>query len=180
MGEEGRASHRLGHQNGPSYLVIGRILGPHGLKGEVKTEILTDFPDRFGLLEKVYLGEGFRPVVVEGHRFHNKRVILQLAGCKDQHEARALQGTLIYVPVEEAMPLEEDEYYLYQILGLEVWTTEGEFLGRVDEVLFTGSNDVYVVKNGDQEVLIPAISDVVKEVDITHARITVQLMEGLR
>jgi 16S rRNA processing protein RimM len=78
------------------------------------------------------------------------------------------------------MPLKEDEYYLYQIVGLEVWTNEGKFLGCVDEILFTGGNDVYVVRDGDQEVLIPAISDVVKEVDISEGRLTVQLMEGLR
>ncbi len=180
MREEGREGPSPGRQNRPSHLVIGRILAPHGAKGEVQAEILTDFPDRFGLLQTLYLGEELDPVSVEGHRFHKHRVILKLAGCEDRNDVGALRGKLIYVPVEEAMPLEEDEYYLYQILGLEVWTTEGEFLGCVDEILFTGGNDVYIVRNGDEEVLIPAISDVVKEVDISKGRLTVQLMEGLR
>jgi len=156
-------------------------LGPHGLKGEVQAEILTDFPDRFGLLKTVYLGEDHRPAVVERQRFHGKsRIILKLVGCEGRNEAGTLGGKLIYVPIGEAMPLEENEYYVHRVLGLEVWTTEGEFLGCVDEILFTGANDVYIVRNGDQEVLIPAISDVVKEVDINGARIKVQLMEGLR
>lgn len=180
MREEGRAGPSAGSQNRPSHLVIGRILAPHGVKGEVQAEILTDFPDRFGSLKTVYLGEEFHSVVIEGHRFHKNRVILKLAGFKDRNEARALRGKLIYVPVEEGMPLKEDEYYLYQIVGLEVWTNEGKFLGCVDEILFTGGNDVYVVRDGDQEVLIPAVSDVVKEVDISEGRLTVQLMEGLR
>jgi len=180
MGEGGRAGTSPGRQDGPSHLVIGRILAPHGVKGEVAAEILTDFPDRFGELTRVYLGEELHPVVVEGHRFHKNRVILKLAGYKDRNQVRPLRGKPIYVPIEEAMPLEEDEYYLYQILGLEVWTTDGEFLGCVDEILFTGSNDVYVVRDGDQEVLIPATSDIVREVDISDGRLRVQLMEGLR
>ncbi len=180
MRQEGRACPSAARQNRPSHLLIGRILAPHGVKGEVQAEILTDFPQRFGSLKTVYLGEEFDYVVVEGHRFHKNRVVLKLAGFKDRNEARTLRGKLIYIPVEEAMPLKEDEYYLYQILGSEVWTTEDKFLGCVDEILFTGGNDVYVVRDGDQEVLIPAISDVVKEVDISEGRLTVQLMEGLR
>jgi 16S rRNA processing protein RimM len=180
MEEEGRASPSPGRRSQPSHLVIGRILAPHGLKGEVEAKMMTDFPDRFGLLKTVYLGEELQPVIVEGHRFKKNRVILKLVDCEDRDEAGTLRGKLIHVPLEEAMPLEEEEYYVYQILGLEVCTTEGEFLGSVDDILFTGSNDVYVVKNDDQELLIPALSDVVVEVDINGGRIKVQLMEGLR
>lgn len=169
-----------GGRAGPSHLVVGRILGPHGLKGEVKVEILTDFPERFGLLETVYLGEELSPVVIEGQRFNKNRIILKLPGCDDREGAGKLRGQFIHVPVEEAMPLGDGEYYLYEILGLEVWTEEGEYLGCVEDILFTGSNDVYVVKNGDREVLIPALSDVVTEVDTDRGRLTVRLMEGLR
>ena len=77
------------------------------------------------------------------------------------------------------MPLGEDEYYVYQIVGLDVWTGEGEHLGRVSEVLFTGANDVYVVQGEKGEILIPAVEDVVLEVDLASGRLTVELMEGL-
>ncbi|NIN69941.1 MAG: 16S rRNA processing protein RimM [Anaerolineae bacterium] len=164
----------------PSHLVVARILGPVGMRGEVKAEVLTDFPHRFSLLKTVYLGEELAPAVVEAHRFHGRRVILKLEGCENRDDAAGLKGKLVQVPAEEAIPLEEDEYYIYEIIGLEVWTIEGEFLGRVDEVLFTGSNDVYVVKDGHQEVLIPALSDVVTKVDTEEGRIEVRLMEGLR
>ncbi len=141
---------------------------------------MTDFPERFGLLETVYLGEELEPVAVEGQRSSRDRIILKLCGVEHRDEAGKLRGKLLYVPVEEAVPLEEDEYYLHEILGLEAWTADGEFLGCVEDVLFTGSNDVYVVKNGDQELLIPAISDVVREIDTERGRLTVQLMQGLR
>lgn len=146
----------------------------------MEVEILTDFPDRFSSLKTVCLGEALERVVLEGHRPSNKRLLLKLGGYEGREQAATLRGKLIYVPLEEAMPLEEDEYYLYQVLGLQVWTTEGEFLGRVDEVLSTGCNDVYLVSDGDQEVLIPAISSVVKEVDLDGGRLIVRLMEGLR
>jgi 16S rRNA processing protein RimM len=86
---------------------------------------------------------------------------------------------LVQIPIEEAMPLGEDEYYVYQIVGLDVWTAEGEYLGRISEVLFTGANDVYVVQGEKGEILIPAIEDVVLEVDLDGGRLTVELMEGL-
>lgn len=161
-------------------MIVARILGPHGLQGEVKAEVLTDFPDRFSLLKTVYVGDELSPAVLEGHRLQGGKIILKLEGCEDRENAAELQGKLVYVTLEEAVPLAEDEYYVYEIMGLEVWTTEGEFLGYVDEVLHTGSNDVYVVKNGRGEVLVPALSDVVREVDLERGRIEVRLMEGLR
>jgi 16S rRNA processing protein RimM len=146
----------------------------------VKAEILTDFPDRFSLLKTVYLGEELTPALVEAHGFHGRRVTLKLEGYDDRDDAAGLKGKLVRVPIEEAMPLEEDEYYTYEIVGLEVWTTEGEFLGCVSEILFTGSNDVYVVKDGDRELLVPALSDIVTKVDTEEGRIQVCLMQGLR
>ncbi len=164
----------------PTHLVIGRIVCPHGLKGEVQAEILTDFPDRFSGLKTVYLGEDLQPMILEGQRLHGRRVLLKFAQYDDLEQADRLRGELIYVPVEEAVPLEDGEYYLYEIVGLEVWTTEGEYLGRVAEVLHTGSNDVYVVREAAKEILIPAISDVVLKIDVDEGRMEVRLTKGLR
>jgi 16S rRNA processing protein RimM len=86
---------------------------------------------------------------------------------------------LVQVPLEEAAPLSEDEYYIYQIMGLEVWTSEGEHLGRVSDVLFTGANEVYVVEGERGEMLVPAIEDVVKEVDLEGGRLIVEPLEGM-
>lgn len=163
----------------PRYLAIGKVLRPWGVRGEVKVEILTDWPERFALLEHVYLGEEAMPCRLERVRLHQGYALLKLAGYDDRSAAEALRGQVVQVPHEEAMPLDEGEYYVYQIEGLEVWTDEGESLGRVVEVLFTGSNEVYVVHGPRGEVLIPAIADVVLKVDLEDRRLIVHLMDGL-
>lgn len=153
-------------------------MGPHGLAGEVRVQILTDFPERFGLLKTVYVGEDHSPMVIQDQRVLGGRAVLKLEGI-DHPAAEKLRGLLIQIPMGEAMALEEDEYYVHQIVGLEVWTREGEYLGRVAEVLETGSNDVYVVRDGE-EILIPALSDVILDVDLDKGRVEVELMKGLR
>jgi 16S rRNA processing protein RimM len=160
-------------------LAIGRIVRPWGVRGEVKVEILTDWPERFALLEYVYLGEEAVPYRLERFRLHQGYALLKLAGCDDRNAAESLRGQVVQVPREKAILLDEGEYYVYQIEGLEVWTDEGEFLGRVVEVLFTGSNEVYVVRGLRGEVLIPAIADVVLEVDLEGGRLVVRLVDGL-
>ncbi|MFQ6000550.1 MAG: ribosome maturation factor RimM [Anaerolineae bacterium] len=161
----------------PRYLVVGKVVAPWGTKGELKVAILTDFPDRFRELKRVYLGD--EPWTLEGHRRHGRWVILKLEGCADRNSAEKLRGELVQIPLEEAMPLSEDEYYIYQIVGLEVWTREGEHLGRVSEVLFTGANEVYLVEGERGEILVPAIEDVVKEVDLEGGRLIVEPLEGM-
>ena len=170
---------RTGDGYEPRYLVVGRIVAPWGVRGEVKVAIETDFPERFKRLKRVYLGEKATPFVLEGSRLHKGHALLKLGGCDDRNAAEKLRGQLVQIPLEEAMPLGEDEYYVYQIVGLDVWSTEGEHLGRVGEVLFTGANDVYVVQGEKGEILIPAVEDVVLEVDIAGGRLTVELMKGL-
>jgi 16S rRNA processing protein RimM len=163
----------------PRYLVVGKIVAPWGVRGEVKVAIETDFPERFKRLKRVYLGEKATPSVLESSRLHKGHALLKLAGCEDRDAAEKFRGQLVQIPVEEAMPLGEDEYYVYQIVGLDVWTSEGEHLGKVSEILFTGANDVYVVQGEKGETLIPAVEDVVLEVDLAGGRLTVELVEGL-
>lgn len=171
----------------PRYLVIGRVVRPWGIRGEVKVEIISDSPERFSLLRRVYLGPQAVPFIVEGVRFQQAAAILKLKGCRDRTGAEKLRGQLVQIPIEEAMPLEEDEYYEHQIIGLDVWTARGEHLGKVEEIIFTGSNDVYVVRGQacpehsrrGREILIPAIEDVVLEINLAQGRMVVELMEGL-
>jgi len=164
------------------YLAIGRVAGAFGVRGEVKVEVHTDFPERFHQLKRVYLGEGDepRPVVVLGARQHKRHFLLRLEGCSDRTAAEKLRGRWLYIPVEEAMPLEEDEYYVHEVLGLRVETVADEFLGYVQEVIFTGANEVFVVRKGDEELLIPVLDDVVLEIDRPRERILVALPPGLR
>ena len=94
-------------------------------------------------------------------------------------QAAGLQGAVVEVPEREVSPLQEGCYYYFQIIDLQVYTTQGEWLGTVRDVLSTGANDVYVVQGGEREVLIPALDDVVVEVDVERRRMTVDLPEGL-
>lgn len=170
---------QTGDGSEPRYLVIGQIVAPWGVRGEVKVTIETGFPERFKQLQRVYLGEQVTPFVLERSRLHKGHALLKLEGCDDRAVAEKLRGQWVQIPIEEAMPLGEDEYYVYQIVGLEVWTTAGEHLGRVSEILFTGANDVYVVWGEKGEILIPAVEDVVLEVDLAGGRLIVELLEGL-
>jgi 16S rRNA processing protein RimM len=165
--------------NGPRYLVIGRVVRPWGVRGEAKVEIITDFPERFSRLRKVYLGPEAVPFILESFRLHKGAALFKLKGCHNRTAVEELRGQLVQIPIEEAVPLEQDEYYEHQIVGLAVWTAGGERLGTVDEVISTGSNDVYVVRGQGREILIPAIEDVVLEISLAQGRMIVELMEGL-
>jgi len=163
----------------PTHLVVGRVLAPWGHRGEVRAEILTDFPERFSGMEHIFVGEDRVPYRVESARLHKGNVVLKLEGVNNPDDAERLRGALLFVPVEEAVPLGEDEYYYHQIMGLEVWTVDGRFLGQVTEILETGANDVYVAERDGREVLIPAVADVVQEVDLNRHRLVVSLPPGL-
>ena len=183
--EQERGSGRQGRAPEPRFLVVGKIVGAHGIRGELKVELMTDDPHRFQWLDQVFLGlEDQEPVprALAGYRLHKGRALLQLEDCRDRTTAQALRGQLVQVPLEDAISLEEDEYFEHQILGLEVWTVAGELLGEVVEIIFTGANDVYVVHGPDldrREILIPVIEDVVLEIDLDEGRLTVELPEGL-
>jgi 16S rRNA processing protein RimM len=169
----------------PRFLAIGQIVGLHGVRGELKVEVLTDDPHRFGRLDEVFIGPDGEDAVawpVSGYRLHKARVLLKLEGLDERTAAETFRGLLVQIPAEEVAPLEEDEYYEHQILGLEVWTRAGEYLGRIEEILYTGANEVYVVRDAKLdrgEILIPAIGDVVLAVDLEAGRMEIDLMEGL-
>ncbi|MBI4317234.1 MAG: 16S rRNA processing protein RimM [Chloroflexi bacterium] len=162
-----------------THLAIGRILGARGLSGELKVHVLTDFPQRFSHLKTVLVGDELEPYVVERARLHRGIVIVKLKDCNTANEAARLRGKMLSVPLEEAVPLPPGQYYWYQIIGLEVWTAQGQFVGVVADILPTGSADVYVVQAEDREVLIPAIEDVIKAIDLDGRRIVIEPMPGL-
>lgn len=160
-----------------SFIVVGRVVAPWGVKGEMKVEVMTDFPDRFSPMEEVYI-DG-HPVSIERGRWHKGRVILKLASVDSIDAAEKLRGRFLEIPQSRLRPLPEDHYYQFQLMGLEVWTTEGERLGQIADILPSASNDVYVIRGDQGELLIPAIEDVVKSVELEKGRVIVQLIEGL-
>lgn len=161
------------------YVAVGRVVRPWGVAGDLKVLPLTDFPEeRFVRGAEVWL-QG-RPYVVDGVRQHQGYVYLHLAGVNNANEAERLRGLLLEVPEAALRSLPPGEYYHFQIVGLEVYSTAGEYLGRVREILATGSNDVFVVRDHGPELLVPAIDDVVKEVDLAAGRMIVEILEGMR
>jgi 16S rRNA processing protein RimM len=163
-------------------ITIGKVLKPWGVKGEIKVQPLTDFPDRFLSLRRVYLvspgGKEFA-CAVRSVRSHGGTPILLLEGYDTPEKSRAINNYLLKVPREEAVPLPEGQYYWFELIGMTVLSEEGERLGEITDVFATGSNDVYVMKRGSKEVYIPATKEIVKQIDRKARTMTIQVMEGL-
>jgi len=161
------------------YLIIARITSPQGNKGEVKAELITDFPERFASTRVVYIGPGHQRYEVERYRLVDGAAVLKLRGVDTIDQAEQLRGKTVEVPEEQAVRLPPGHYFWHQIIGLEVVTVQGEHLGKIDDILETGSNDVYVVHGPKGELLIPAIKQVVRSVDLDQGKVTVELLPGL-
>ncbi|MCA9924735.1 MAG: 16S rRNA processing protein RimM [Anaerolineales bacterium] len=165
----------------PPFLVIGQILKPHSVHGEMRVKPITDLPERFQWLEAVYVGKKSpRLIEIEQVRFHNHLILLKLAGFDSRDEVEQFRGALLQVPESEAIPLAEGEYFLYQLEGISVYTDQDEYLGKVVEVIETGANNVFVVRGPDGETLLPDIDEVILAIDFDSERMVVHLLPGLR
>jgi len=164
----------------PEYLVVGEIVAPFGVAGEVKVLLDTDFPELVLEATHLYLGDPPAPYAVERARLHKGMALLKVAGYDRREAAETLRGQLVQVRREEAPEPGEGEFYYYQLIGLEVWTEAGELLGRVADLWSAGANEVLLVQGAQGEILLPAIESVVREVDLEAGRMRVHLLEGLR
>jgi len=149
----------------------------HGVRGELKVQPLTDFPERFDPGESFWLDGAER--TIERSRWQKGTVVLKVAGLDTRDQAEALRGHELQIAEPEDLPEDEGVYYQHDIVGLKVEDTAGEALGRVTDVLGTGANDVFVVRGPRGEILLPAVEDVVREVDIAGGRLVVELLPGL-
>lgn len=160
-------------------IVIGKIGAPHGVHGELKVVPITDYPERFKGMKKVFVDD--ESMDIKSVRYQNDRILMMFSGYDTREKAATLTGRMLSVERTEAVPLEEDEYYTFDILGLNVETEDGKALGRVVDVLQPGSNDVYVVESpdSDEPILIPALKSVVKKISIADGKMIVKLQEVL-
>ncbi len=164
------------------YLEIGKVANTHGVKGEIKVMPLTDDVQRFERLKWVYLEKGDRLLkyTIQGVKYSKGMVILKLAEINDMAAAEEIKGLFLKVDRDNAVKLEEGSFFICDILDSRVFDEQGKLLGNLKEVLRTGSNDVYVVKDeNNREILIPALKSVVREVSLENKRLTVSLPEGL-
>jgi 16S rRNA processing protein RimM len=159
-----------------SAVSVGRIVAPHGLRGEVKVQPLTDFPERFSRGSYLWLDGSPRRVIES--RWQGRLVCLKLEGVDTRTDAEQLRDKELMLP--EAQDLAGSErYYLHDIVGLRVEDEAGSELGRVTDVLSTGANDVYVVRGERGELLLPAVEDVIKEIELSKKKLVVELLPGL-
>lgn len=174
-----KGSDAVSDPSGPQFLVVGRVVKPHGVHGELRVEIHTAYPERFAVYKTLYVGASLTPHRLTGHRFHHDMVLLSLEGIGDRTQAEALRNEWLWISMADAVPLEAGEFYVYQAIGLSVITDEGVELGRIVEIMETGANDVYIVQGAQGEVLLPDIPEVILRVDIGAAIMTVHLLDGL-
>jgi len=165
-----------------SLLWVGRVIKTQGIKGQIKISSSGGAGNSFSEGKKVYLEDregGKRDFTVESARPHKGMTILSLRGVKRVEEAKELVGSSVYLEKADLEPLPSDEFYWYQLRGLRVLTEEGLFLGRLEEIWPTGSNDVFVVRKEDREILLPATDEVVQRVDLNEGVMVTHLLDGL-
>lgn len=160
------------------YIDFGKITSTHGIKGELKIYPYTDDIDNILNLKKVYINE--EAYKVSSMKFHKNMLIAKLKGINTIEEAEKFRNTIVQREISDDEVLEEDTYYIKDLIGLEVYLEDSSLFGKIKDVFQTGANDVYVIETLDKkEVLIPAIKDVVKMVDLAENKMVIELMEGL-
>lgn len=170
------------------YLRVGRIVGTHGIRGEVRVYSYTDFPERrFAPQSRLFLSHSSLtepiPVVVKRSRRHKNLYLIQFEEWNRIDEVEHWRDGELWVPVTEAAvdDLDEDEFYFHQIVGCSVQTTDGKFLGKIKEILSYPANDVWVVESEqmEKEILLPVTKEIIQKVDVAKKTITIEWMEGL-
>ena len=162
-------------------LEVGQIVNTFGIKGEVKVTPFTNDMKRFDDLKKVYVTsrKDSKLYKVESVRYHKNMVLLKLEGINNPEDAEMLKNSYLEIDRKDAIPLEEGTYFIADLIGLEVYSDEGNLLGKVEDIYNTGSNDIYVVKDElGKQILLPGIKEVIKEVKLDE-KIIVHLLQGL-
>jgi 16S rRNA processing protein RimM len=168
--------------NKKGYVLIGKVVGVHGIKGTNKFKSYADSLSVFEPGQSILIRDNRgreKRVEVNWVKSHTRTPLIAFKGVADRDGAEALIGADMFIPETKLPELDEDTYYWFELIGLEVYTTEENYLGRITSIFETGSNDVYVVKDKRQEVLIPALESVVVDIDLALKRMRVDLPEGL-
>jgi 16S rRNA processing protein RimM len=170
-----------GSPNGePVYLMVGFLRRPHGLRGEIVMDLHTDFPERLKRGRKLLVSEAYTPLTIESVRNHQQSVLIKFQGIDTPEQAGEYRNQWVYVKASEVPPLPEGKIYQHELFGFQVVDENGNSLGEVVEILETGANNVYVVKDeSGREILLPAIPSVILELNTERRIMRVHLLEGL-
>lgn len=164
----------------PAFLAIGKFLRPHGVRGEMRMAIYTDFPERIVPDIQLYVGEDHRSIGVNQVRNHGPFLLITLEGYSTPEAVGEFRNQMVYVLTADRPALPDGEYYHHQLLGLQVIQDTGEQLGVIHKILETGANDVLVVRPAQgSELLLPMIDSVVRHIDLSAQKVTVHLLAGL-
>jgi 16S rRNA processing protein RimM len=162
---------------------VGKIINTHGIRGDVKVLRISDFEDRFELgntLYRVTEQNKVEKLIIDGHRIHKGFDLIHFKGLNNINDVEHFKGSYLKIAESQLTELEENEYYYHEIIGCDVYKTDGEKIGHVKEILSPGANDVWVVQQPKgKDILIPYIEDIVLEIDVEAKRIVIEPMEGL-
>lgn len=164
------------------FLEVGQIVNTHGIKGYVKVVPFTNYIERFEELEKIYIKKKNETVemYIEEIKYQKNMVLVKFKGIERIEEAELLKNSIVLIDRENSIELEEGEYFIVDLIGLDVYTDESKLLGKLDDIYNTGSNDIYVVKDElGKQLLLPALKEVIKDIDLDNKKMTVHLIEGL-
>ena len=161
-------------------LEVGQVVNSYGIKGYLKVVPLVDKKEQFESLKKVYIEnkKSFQTLRIQDVKYSKNLVLLKIEGIDTIEQALVLKNTYLLADRKD-IPLEEGAHFIVDLIGIEVWTDEGENLGTLMEVLQPGANDVYVIKKEEKEILLPAIPEVIKQVNIKEKTMVVKLLKGL-
>lgn len=163
----------------PIYLSVGFLRRPHGLKGEIIMDLHTDFPERMKVGRELLVGDKHQPMKIVGIRPHQSSVLIKFENVNTPETAGLYRNQWVYVKTED-VPLPEGQHYKYELVGLNVVDEDGNALGELVDILETGANDVYIVRDDSgKELLLPAIPSVILDLDIDRGLLKVHLLEGL-
>ena len=164
----------------PAFLLVGKLRRPHGIRGEISMAVMTDFPERIQPGVTLYMGDSHEPLKVANIRHQNKGLIIAFEGFTSRNDVENYRNQDLFVRADDRPPLPEGEYYLHELIGMDVVTEKGETLGVLAEMIETGAANVYVVRREDgSDVLLPAIDEVILEVDVGNKQMKIHLLEGL-
>ena len=161
--------------------LIGYIRKPHGIKGELKIEPVSPDPARFKLLQKIYVqSEELKKYPVEHVRLINRLFVIKLAGINTRNQAEILRDAEVLIPEQDLIELNDNEYFIHDLVGCGVIDEQGASVGELIGIMQNAANDVYVLRtSGNREILIPAIRDVIRKIDLERKLITIRVQEGL-
>lgn len=164
----------------PVFLAVGKLRRPHGVHGEIIMDVLTDFPERLKPGRIMLVGAQHLPVQIRSVRGHDQALLIAFKGYDTPEQAGEFRNQILYATAADQPPLEEGEYYHHELIGLTVYDEQGNLLGELAEIMETGANDVYVVRpDAGQEILLPAIDEVILEINLEKKSMSVHVLPGL-